>query len=145
MIHIDPRFTRTSALADMHVPSRAGGDIVLLGALVNYVLSGGHDFREYVTAYTNAADILPPEFQDTEDGDGLFSGYDPMTRTYDNSSWQPTGERDLTLTHPRCVFQVLKRHFARYDEEMVQRVCGISPADFGRLAQTLVTLRAAAR
>ena len=138
VIHIDPRFTRTSALADIHVPSRAGGDIVLIGALVNYVLSGGHDFREYVTAYTNAADILPPEFQDTEDGDGLFSGYDPVTRTYDNSSWQPTGERDLTLTDPRCVFQVLRRHFARYDEEMVQRVCGISPADFGRLAQTIV-------
>jgi len=138
VIHIDPRFTRTSALADIHVPSRAGGDIVLIGALVNYVLSGGHDFREYVTAYTNAADILPPEFQDSEDSDGLFSGYDPVTRTYDNSSWQPTGERDLTLTDPRCVFQVLRRHFARYDEEMVQRVCGISPADFGRLAQTMV-------
>jgi formate dehydrogenase major subunit len=138
LIHIDPRFTRTSALADMHVPSRAGGDIVLLGALVNYVLGGGHDFREYVTAYTNAADVLPPDFQDTEDNDGLFSGYDPVSRTYDNSSWQPTGERDLTLAHPRCVFQVLKRHFARYDEDMVQRVCGISPADFRQLAQLLV-------
>ena len=70
-----------------------------------------------MTAYTNAADVLPPDFQDTEDNDGLFSGYDPISRTYDNSSWQPTGERDLTLAHPRCVFQVLKRHFARYDEE----------------------------
>jgi len=138
LIHIDPRFTRTSALADLHVPSRAGGDIVLIGALVNYVLRGGHEFRDYVTAYTNAADILPADFADTEDCDGLFSGYDPVTRTYDNSSWQPTGERDLTLTHPRCVYQVLRRHFARYDEEMVQRVCGISRADFTRLAQTLV-------
>jgi formate dehydrogenase major subunit len=138
LIHIDPRFTRTSALADSYVPSRAGGDIVLIGALVNYVLRGGHDFRGYVTAYTNAADILPEDFQDTEDCDGLFSGYDPVTRTYDNSSWQPTGERDLSLTHPRCVFQVLKRHFARYDEEMVERVCGIGLADFTRLAQTLV-------
>jgi formate dehydrogenase major subunit len=138
VIHIDPRFTRTSALANVHVPSRAGGDIVLLGALVNYVLQGGHEFREYVTAYTNAADILPADFEDTEDCDGLFSGYDPATRTYDNSTWQPTGERDLTLTNPRCVFQVLKRHFARYDAELVQRVCGIGPADFGALAQTLV-------
>ncbi len=138
IIHIDPRFTRTSALANMHVPSRAGGDIVLLGALVNYVLSGGHEFAEYVAAYTNAADILPPDFEDTEDCDGLFSGYDPVSRTYDNSSWQPTGERDLTLTNPRCVFQVLKRHFARYDADLVQRVCGIGPADFARLAETLV-------
>ncbi len=138
VIHIDPRFTRTSALANMHIPSRAGGDIVLLGALVNHVLSGGHEFREYVTAYTNAADILSPDFVDAEDGDGLFSGYDPVTRSYDNSSWQPTGERDLTLTDPRCVFQVLKRHFARYDAELVERVCGIGPADFKRLADTLV-------
>ncbi len=138
VIHIDPRFTRTSALAAFHVPSRVGGDIVLLGALVNHVLSGGHEFTEYVRAYTNAADILPLDFHDTEDSDGLFSGYDPVSRTYDNSSWQPTGERDLTLTDPRCVFQVLKRHFARYTPELVERVCGIGRAEFGRLADTLV-------
>ena len=138
VIHVDPRFTRTSALADMHVPTRAGGDIVFLGALINHVLSGGHEFREYVTAYTNAADILPEAFSDAEQGDGLFSGYDPRTRTYDNSSWQPTGERDESLTHPRCVFQVLKRHFARYTPELAEQVCGISPADFARIAETLV-------
>ncbi len=138
VVHIDPRFTRTSALASYHVPSRAGGDIVLLGALVNHVLSGGHEFRDYVVNYTNAADILPADFQDTEDSDGLFSGYDPETRTYDNATWQPTGERDLTLTHPRCVFQVLRRHFARYDADLVQRVCGIGAADFGKLADTVV-------
>ena len=138
IIHVDPRFTRTSALADLHVPSRAGGDVVFLGALINHVLSGGHEFREYVTAYTNAADILPEEYVDAEDGAGLFSGYDPATRSYDNATWRPTGERDLTLAHPRCVFQVLKRHFARYDPAMVQRVCGISPADFARIAAALV-------
>ncbi len=138
VIHIDPRFTRTSALADTHVASRVGGDIVLIGALVNHVLSGGHEFREYVTSYTNAADILPEEFSDTEESDGLFSGYDPVTRTYDNASWQPTGERDLTLTHPRCVFQVLTRHFARYTPELVERVCGIGPADFAKIADVLV-------
>jgi len=138
VIHVDPRFTRTSALASMHVPTRAGGDIVLLGALINHVLSGGHEFREYVTAYTNAADILPDDFVDAEDGDGLFSGYDPKTRTYDNSTWRPTGERDLTLTHPRCVFQVLRRHFARYTPELVDQVCGITPGDFAVIADTLV-------
>ncbi len=138
IIHVDPRFTRTSALASMHVPTRAGGDIVFLGALINHVLSGGHEFREYVTAYTNAADILSEDFVDAEDGGGLFSGYDPKTRTYDNASWQPTGERDLTLTHPRCVFQVLKRHFARYTPELVDQVCGIGQEDFAKIAQTLV-------
>jgi formate dehydrogenase major subunit len=138
VIHIDPRFTRTSALASMHVASRVGGDIVLIGALVNHVLSGGHEFGEYVTSYTNAADILPEEFSDTEESDGLFSGYDPITRIYDNASWQPTGERDLTLTHPRCVFQVLRRHFARYTPELVERVCGIGAADFAKIADALV-------
>jgi formate dehydrogenase major subunit len=138
VIHVDPRFTRTSAHADMHVPTRAGGDIVFLGALINHVLSGGHEFAEYVTAFTNAADILAEDYVDAEDGDGLFSGYDPKTRTYDNASWQPTGERDETLTHPRCVFRVLKRHFARYTPDLVERVCGISQADFGRIAATLV-------
>ena len=138
VIHVDPRFTRTSAHADMHVPTRAGGDIVFLGALINHVLSGGHEFREYVTAYTNAADIVPEDYVDAEDGDGLFSGFDPKTRTYDNATWQPTGERDETLTHPRCVFQVLKRHFARYTPELVDQVCGIGPADFARIASTLV-------
>src|ERR1700678_2336968 len=138
VIHVDPRFTRTSALADRHVPTRAGGDIVFLGALINYVLAGGHEFTEYVRAFSNAADILPEDFTDAEDGGGLFSGYDPQTRTYDNASWQPTGERDETLQHPRCVFQVLKRHFAPYTPELVDQVCGIGPADFGAIAATLV-------
>jgi formate dehydrogenase major subunit len=138
IIHVDPRFTRTSALASMHVPTRAGGDIVFLGALINYVLSGGHEFTEYVSAYTNASAILPEDFTDAENNDGLFSGYDPKTRTYDNETWQPTGEHDPTLRHPRCVFQVLKRHFARYTPELVDQVCGISPDDFAKIAQTLV-------
>jgi formate dehydrogenase major subunit len=138
VIHVDPRFTRTSAVADLHVPTRAGGDIVFLGALINHVLAGGHEFREYVTAYSNAADILPEEFTDAEDGGGLFSGFDPETRTYDNSSWQPTGERDESLRHPRCVFQVLRRHFARYTPELVEQVCGIGPADFARIAAAVV-------
>src|SRR6059036_766764 len=80
VIHVDPRFTRTSAVADLHVPIRAGSDIAFLGALVNYVLAGEHDFREYVVAYTNAAAIVGEDFRDTEDLDGLFSGYDPQTR-----------------------------------------------------------------
>ena len=154
VIHVDPRFTRTSALADRHVPIRAGSDLVFLGALVNHVLSGGHEFGEYVAAYTNAADILPDDYAGPDDSGteaggpggssprdsaaGLFSGFDPETGQYDNSSWQPTGERDPTLTHPRCVFQVLKRHFARYTPELVEQACGIPPKAFAAVADTLV-------
>ena len=87
IIHVDPRFTRTSAVADLHVPIRAGSDIAFLGALVNYVLSNDLDFREYVVNYTNAAAIISADFQDTEDLDGLFSGYDPESGNYDPTSW----------------------------------------------------------
>src|ERR1700712_4186367 len=83
VFHIDPRFTRTSALADSYVPLRAGTDIAFLGGVINYVLSNDLDFREYVTAYTNAAFLVSEDYQDTEDLDGLFSGYDPETGSYD--------------------------------------------------------------
>ncbi len=180
VIHVDPRFTRTSAVADLHVPLRAGSDIAFLGGLVNYVLSGEHYFREYVVSYTNAANLLREDFRDTEDLDGLFSGFDAETRQYDPSSWMydevelnaaagqrdqqyadrtsegarrsahgeshgsggasigGEPERDETLQHPRCVFQVLKRHFARYTPEMVEQVCGIPPELFHRVAEALV-------
>jgi formate dehydrogenase major subunit len=88
IIHVDPRFTRTSALADTYVPLRVGSDIVFLGAIINYVLENELDFREYVVAYTNAATIISDEFRDTDDLDGLFSGFDPETRTYEPKSWQ---------------------------------------------------------
>ncbi|NUL46242.1 molybdopterin-dependent oxidoreductase [Cellulosimicrobium funkei] len=87
VIHVDPRFSRTSAVADKHVPIRAGSDIVLLGALINYVIQHEQWFNEYVVAYTNAASIINEDFRDTEDLDGLFSGFDPETGGYDMSSW----------------------------------------------------------
>jgi formate dehydrogenase major subunit len=163
VIHIDPRFTRTSALADTYVQLRGGSDIAFLGGIVNHILSNDLDFREYVLPYTNAATIVSEDFQDTEDLDGLFSGYKPETASYNPSSWQyegmeehgnqsgaeaketaagmqhesggpaiPHGEppRDETLQHPRCVWQILKRHFARYTPELVEEVCGISREQF---------------
>ena len=87
VVHIDPRFTRTSAVADKYVSLRAGTDIAFLGGVINYILSNELDFREYVTAYTNASFIVDENFQDTEDLDGLFSGYDDETASYDPSSW----------------------------------------------------------
>src|SRR5689334_2023173 len=91
IIHVDPRFTRTSAVADLHVPIRAGSDIAFLGALVNYVLQNELDFREYVVAYTNGPAIIDEDFQDTEDLDGLFSGFDPERGQYNPDSWQYDG------------------------------------------------------
>jgi formate dehydrogenase major subunit len=94
VIHVDPRFTRTSALADLHVPLRAGSDIVFLGAIINYVLEHERYFKEYVVSYTNASAIIDERFQDTEDADGLFSGWDPERQTYDNTTWQYAGTDD---------------------------------------------------
>ncbi len=136
IIHVDPRFTRTSAMADYWLPLRAGSDIVFLGAMINYVLANERWFREYVAHYTNAATILRDDFRDTEDLAGVFSGWDEQKKRYDPETWLYAGEaeNDRTLTHPRCVFQVLKRHFARYTPEMVERACGIPKERFLEVA-----------
>ncbi|RAE49415.1 formate dehydrogenase, partial [Burkholderia multivorans] len=132
IIHVDPRFTRTTAVADKHVPIRAGSDIVLLGALINRVISDGLYFEEYVRAYTNATNLISDNYLDPEDLDGLFSGYAPATNSYDNSTWAyQTDEagvalRDPNLKDPRSVFQILARHYSRYTPEMVADNCGIS-------------------
>ncbi len=169
VIHVDPRFTRTSAVADLFVPLRAGSDIAFLGGIVHYILEHGREFREYVTRYTNAATIVEDDFRDTEDLGGLFSGWDPDRRAYDNSSWQYKGHstgasagdrtvagihghalgshgaphdgaprlRDETLEDPRCVFQIVKRHFARYTPEVVEDVCGVPRNLFLEVAEAL--------
>jgi formate dehydrogenase major subunit len=169
VIHIDPRFTRTSALADLYVPIRSGTDIAFLGGIVRYILENGREFRPYVVAYTNAATIISEDFQDTEDLDGLFSGYDQTSGQYDSTSWQYAGvqaraaagqreeaaagettgsrgssleygkppERDETLTHPRCVFQLLRKHFRRYTPELVEQVCGVPKERFLQVAEML--------
>src|SRR5437016_4682359 len=76
IIHVDPRFSRTSAMADYWVPMRAGTDIIFLGTLINYAITNDKYFRDYVVPYTNAATILREDFKDTEDLGGLFSGWD---------------------------------------------------------------------
>ena len=170
VIHVDPRYTRTSALASRYVRTRAGADIAFLGGIVNYILEGGHEFREYVTAYTNAPVIISEEFRDTEDLDGFFSGW--KDGSYDTTSWQYEGmevhasagqreagatmgeqaghggqgatlkdgeppEEDLTLEHPRCVFQLLRRHYSRYTPELVEQVCGVPQDEFVALCESL--------
>ena len=146
LIHVDPRFTRTTAVSDKHIPIRAGSDVVLLGALINHILANDLWFKEYVVAYTNAATLINENFRDTEDLGGLFSGFDPETGQYDPSTWayaEPDDVnarvlRDETLQHPRTVFQILKRHYARYTPEMVKDACGISLEDFDYLARSIV-------
>lgn len=143
VIHVDPRFSRTSAAADIWVSLRAGGDIALLGGLIRYILENDLFFRDYVTSFTNAACILREDFQDTEELDGFFSGWDAGQNSYNNNSWmyesgdlgRPT--RDDSLQHPRCVLQVLKRHFARYTPEMVQSVAGVPPKLVEQVARKL--------
>jgi formate dehydrogenase major subunit len=143
VIHVDPRFNRTSAMADYWLPLRAGSDIVFLGAMINYVLAGERYFRDYVAHYTNAATILRDDFLDTEDLGGMFSGWDAEKKQYDTETWRygnaDEPQQDRTLTHPRCVFQVLKRHFARYTPEMVERACGIPKERFLEVADVFVS------
>ncbi len=171
IIHVDPRFTRTSAVADLHVPIRAGSDIAFLGGLVNFILENGREFREYVVAYTNAATIVDERFVDSEDLDGLFSGWDEESASYDDATWQYEGmgsgdtagqddseaaqgeshgsggaqahedqpATDPSLEHPRCVFQLLKKHYRRYTSEMVEQVCGVPQESFLEVAEALCT------
>jgi formate dehydrogenase major subunit len=175
VIHVDPRFSRTSAVADLHVPIRAGADIAFVGGLINYVLTHERYFREYVVAYTNAATIVTEDFVDTEDLDGVFSGLNAEDRIYDFETWRYQGrevrpasgqrgagpdrlreirqaargeahgsggaqahtdpDTDETLQHPRCVFQILKRHFARYTPEVVAEVAGVPEELFDRVCR----------
>ncbi len=145
IIHVDPRFSRTSALADIWVPIRAGSDITFLGGIIHHVIENELFFRDYVVHYTNASCILRDEYGDPEDSaDGYFSGWNESRRAYEMESWQYKGEglsypeRDFSLQDPQCVFQKLKRHFARYTPEMVEKVCGIPPSLFHKVADTLV-------
>jgi formate dehydrogenase major subunit len=198
LIHIDPRFTRTSAMCDIYAPIRAGTDIAFLGGLINYIISNERwnsdsFFREYLVNYTNAATIIRKDFKDAEDLDGVFSGlmeyknkggwqYDGFLGSYETDSWQyarhdeefgeprggeenaapgrkeaqrkpqpdeplesvirslrkPPPLRDETLHNPRCVFQLVKRHFSRYTPEMVEQVTGCPKETFLKIAQTIL-------
>jgi len=152
IIHVDPRLTRTGAVADIHVPIRAGSDIVFLGGIIRYILENGRYFRDYVVNYTNAAAIVNDKFRDAEDGDGIFGGWDAEKGEYQSANWmyegvEPDGapgarriqakHTDPTLEHPRCVFQILKRHYARYTPEMVEKTCGIPESLLTKVAETL--------
>ena len=205
LIHVDPRFTRTSAVADIYAPVRAGSDIAFLGGIIRHVIDSERwntdpFFRSWVVSYTNAATIIGPDYKDTEDNDGVFSGlmeykggvpewpYNGFASQYNDRSWQYSGtkvgdqgrvaataqsgevpgitsgtepkmaatplgppydglvksllkpppQRDETLQDPRCVFQIVKKHFSRYTPEMVERTTGCPRDTFLRVADTII-------
>ena len=186
VIHADPRFTRTSAMANIYAPLRAGSDIVLLGALIRHVVeqldaiiakpaaernARDHFFIDYLTHYTNAPTLITEQYSDTEDNErsGIFSGFQErrgdQPARYDNRRWRyagtpetrpqvntgpdqsfaaivgamigPPPQQDLTLQNPLCVYQILKKHFSRYDWRMVQDVCGMPRETFDKVAKAL--------
>jgi formate dehydrogenase major subunit len=136
LIHVDPRFTRTSAKADIHVQLRSGTDIAFLGGMIKYILDNDLYEGFYIKNYTNASFIINPRYGFD---DGLFSGYDPNKRAYDASTWalekdgQGIPKRDMTLQDPRCVLQLLKKHYSRYTLEKVSQITGTSTDDLEKV------------
>ncbi len=171
LIHVDPHFSRTSAMCNLYVPIRAGTDIAFLGGVIRYVIENERWFKEYVLHYTNAATLVGAKFRDTEEDNfrGLFDGYKESSHHYEAGtkawhyqgepgsnrtntpasigaeSWSerlanmdnPTPPSDPTLQHPRCVFQILKKHYSRYTPEKVAEICGCSPDAVIQVAETL--------
>jgi formate dehydrogenase major subunit len=165
VIHVDPRFTRTSAIANIHAPIRAGSDIAFLGGLIRYILANNLWFHEFALAYTNIATIIGDDYRDAEDNDGVFSGFDPDNASYKVNSWQYKGEfmpsplaehyvsgedlqkaqktrerppeSDPTLQHPNCVYQIMRRHYERYTPDMVEHITGCPQSIFLRICEAL--------
>src|SRR6266404_492626 len=170
IISVDPRFTRTSAVADLFCQIRAGSDIAFLGGVIRYAIENNRIAKEYLVNYTNAAFIVKGDFKLPADTDGVFSGFDAQNQSYDRSSWnysgagakpskspaRPAGQSaappalpllpekvdyDLTLKNPNCVFQLLKKHYSRYTAEMVERITGIPREQFLKAAELYTSIR----
>jgi formate dehydrogenase major subunit len=168
VIHVDPRFTRTSAIANIHAPIRSGTDIAFLGGIIRYILENDLWFREFALAYTNIATIIEDAFQDPDQNQGVFSGFDPANAAYKMDTWQYKGQvlasplaehrpqleakdaesgeaamtrgpapHDNTLQHPNCVYQIMRRHFARYTPEIVEQITGCPKEIFLRVTDAI--------
>ena len=169
MIVVDPRFTRTASVADLFCQIRAGADIAFLGGLIRYAIENNRIAKDYVLNYTNSAFIVRDGFKLPEH-EGVFSGFDAQKLSYDRSSWnyagqlapvalpaapkpgQPTAapplpplpekvEFDLTLQHPNCVYQLLRKHYSTYTPEMVERVTGVPKDQFLKVAELFTSVR----
>jgi formate dehydrogenase major subunit len=166
IISVDPRFTRTSAVADLFCQIRAGTDIAFLGGVIRYAIENNRIAKDYLLNYTNAAFIVKGDFKLPDDSDGVFSGFDAKSQSYDKSTWNYAGtgggndvahppagsaplaprlpekiEFDLSLQNPNCVFQLLKKHYSRYTPEMVERITGIPKEQFLKAADLYTSIR----
>jgi len=140
LVVVDPRFNRSAAVSDYYAPIRPGTDIAFLGGVINYLLSNNKIHEEYVKHYTNAPYLVREDFSFN---DGLFSGYDAEKRKYNRDTWDYAlgkdgyVEIDETLQNPRCVYQLMKQHYARYTPETVSRVCGTPKEAFLKVAEMI--------
>jgi formate dehydrogenase major subunit len=145
LIVVDPRFTRTAAVADSYLPLRPGTDIAFLGGLIRHLLANDKIHHEYVKSYTSASFLLREDFGFE---DGLFTGYDAEKRRYDKSTWAYQTDRegyakvDPTLQDPNCVLQRMRKHFDRYTPEMVERTCGTPREKLLKAWETIATTSA---
>jgi formate dehydrogenase major subunit len=136
MVHADPRFTRTSAVADRYLRIRTGTDVAYFGGLINYVLQNELFHSEYVEYATNAGLVVKEAYAFDE---GLFNGYDQQRRTYDPSQWAYETGADgfaiVDIAHPRSVINLMRQHYSRYTPEMVERITGIPRDEFLEVAR----------
>jgi len=145
LVVVDPRFTRSAAMADYYAPIRAGSDIAFLAGVINYLLLNDKIQHEYVKHYTNASFIVGEGYSFK---DGIFSGYNEEKRNYSNASWayeldgQGFAKVDDTMQHPRCVMQVMKTHFSRYTPELVSRITGTPKDKFLKVCEHIATTAA---
>jgi formate dehydrogenase-N alpha subunit len=139
IVSVDPRYTRTSSMADVYAPLRSGTDIPFIGGMIKYALDNDLIHKEYVVNYTNASFIVKDTYSFE---DGLFSGYDEAKRAYDKTKWawekneDGTPVKDMTLQDPRCVFQLMKKHYSRYDVDTVTAVTGTTKEDYLKVCET---------
>jgi formate dehydrogenase major subunit len=136
MIHVDPRFTRTSAVSDKHLRIRTGTDVAYFGGLINYVLQNNLYHQEYVQFATNASFVIKEGYAFE---DGLFNGFDEAKKTYNTAEWAyelgPDGFAKLDIDSPRSVLNLMRAHYNRYTPEMVERITGIPRAEFLEVAK----------
>ena len=148
LVTVDPRFTRTSAVADKHLQIRPGSDIAVLGAFIRHILENDLYHGDYVRAHTNASFLVTGEFGFE---DGLFAGFDEAAGAYDKTAWdyQRGADgyvlRDPSLEDPQCVFQLLKHHYSRYTPAVAAQISGCSEEDFLRMADIVCSTGTADR
>src|SRR5712691_8305012 len=142
LVVVDPRFTRTAAVADVYSPIRAGTDIAYLSGIIRYALENKRYHEDYVKIHTNASLLVNPAFAFN---DGLFSGFDPAKGDYAKDTWsyqlegKGFAKTDPTLQDPQCVLQLLKKHVDRYTPEMVERICGVPKETFLKVAEVVTS------